>query len=192
MSRLAETLDPEKDKSYPELDDIFRGILDTLLDKDELDEQARSELSQCWHRLGPWPDTNQGLEMLNQLGLITATLSNGSVRLLIDLKKHAQMQFDAIFSSELFKSYKPSPHIYKGAVKLLNLEPQEVCMVAAHAKDLHAAKRCGLMTAFVYRPQEGHAPDEIQPGGSEFIDVVAKDFIHLAHLIAKVQHISHG
>lgn len=59
-------------------------------------------------------------------------------------------------------------------------------MVAAHAKDLYAAKRCGLLTAFVYRPGEGHAPDEIQPGDAS-IDIIAKDFIHLAQMIAEVR-----
>lgn len=188
VTRLAQTLEPERDE-YPELDDIFRGILDdTVLTKDdELNEQDRRELSQCWHKLLPWPDTNKGLALLSEdQGLTTGTLSNGSVRLLIDLKKYGHMPFDVIFSSELFRSYKPSPHIYKGAVKLLGLQPHQVCMVAAHAKDLYAAKRCGLMTAFVYRPGEGHAPDEIQPGDAS-IDIIAKDFIHLAQMIAKVR-----
>ena len=39
------------------------------------------------------------------------------------------------------------------------LEPEQVCLVAAHNNDLAAARGCGLRTAFIPRPTE-HGPDQ--------------------------------
>ena len=42
------------------------------------------------------------------------------------------------------------------------LAPAQLCLVAAHHSDLAAARTCGLMTAYVHRPQEyggRRAPD---------------------------------
>ncbi|KAI9253786.1 haloacid dehalogenase, type II [Phascolomyces articulosus] len=140
----------------PDVDIVYRQGLDKVLSgiqHEPIDEGTRNELTQVWHRLVPWVDTNEGLEKLNTIA-VTATLSNGTVRLLLDLKKNGNMPFDTIFSAELFQAYKPNPKVYLGAVELLKLKPHQVCLVAAHPHDLLAAKECGLKTAFVYRPSE--------------------------------------
>ncbi len=67
------------------------------------------------------------------------------------------------------------------AANLLNLEPREVMMTAAHNGDLLAARDAGLSTAFVARPTEygtgGRAPDLEAAAG---IDVGAASFVNLA------------
>jgi len=53
-------------------------------------------------------------------------------------------------------------------------------MVAAHNYDLHAARACGLRTAFVSRPAE-HGPGQTTDLAPESgWDVVAADFLDLA------------
>ncbi|KAF8826504.1 hypothetical protein HHX47_DHR5000106 [Lentinula edodes] len=95
------------------------------------EEKARVELNLVWHRLDvchfplrptihvhphppppdesrvtAWPDTLPGLHALKK-HLIIATLSNGNVRLLVDMAKHAGLPWDAVFSSALWGVYKP-------------------------------------------------------------------------------------
>lgn len=163
------------------IDGLHRRILDRLLAERglALDEAARADLNLAWHRLDPWPDVRPGLMRLKALGPL-ATLSNGNVRLLIDLARHGDLPFDAIFSAELFGHYKPDPEVYLGACRLLDLPPQLVTLVAAHPDDLRAAARCGLGTALVLRPDEqgvGRGLPAFEPG--EF-DRVADGFGSLA------------
>ncbi|KAM0717931.1 hypothetical protein Q7P37_006263 [Cladosporium fusiforme] len=112
------------------------------------------DLSLIWHRLAPWPDTNAGLQALNDLGIQTATLTNGNLTLIGNMAAHAKMPFQHILSAEMFNSYKPNPAVYLGAADKLGLEPGECGMVAAHLGDLEAAQKCGLATVYVERPQE--------------------------------------
>ena len=64
--------------------------------------------------------------------------------------------------------------------ELFDLKPAEVMMVAAHERDLEAAKKLGRRTAFVHRPLE-HGPGKASPiPQSGKFDFVAKDFLDLA------------
>ncbi|KAF2240717.1 haloacid dehalogenase [Trematosphaeria pertusa] len=117
-----------------------------------VDEEVRA-LSLVWHRLDPWADSAYGIKLLNQL-FWTATLSNGNISLLSDLKAHGKMEFTHVLSAELFGAYKPSPKVYLGAVEKLGLQPKECAMVAAHLGDLKAAKSHGLQTIYVERSGE--------------------------------------
>jgi 2-haloacid dehalogenase len=111
------------------------------------------ELSLVWHNLDPWTDSVHGVELLNKK-FITSTLSNGNIALLEDLRRYSGISFTDITSSEEFKSYKPSPKVYLGAVKKFGLQPSQCAMVATHLMDLKAAKSNGLRTIYVERPNE--------------------------------------
>lgn len=116
------------------------------------DDETR-ELSLCWHRLDPWPDTVEGLTRLNDK-FETCTLSNGNLSLLEDLRRHGPLPFTHIASAEEFGAYKPSPLVYNGAAARFGLEPKDCALVAAHLGDLKAAKGCGFQTVYVERPDE--------------------------------------
>ena len=138
------------------IDDIHRLILDELLVKYQistLSEAQKNDLNFIWHRLNPWPDTVAALNQLKQ-DYIICTLSNGNIRLLVDLAKYAKLPWDTIFSAENFKAYKPSPKTYLGVADLLNVAPRQVMMVATHQDDLAAARGCGLRTAYIERAFE--------------------------------------
>lgn len=122
------------------------------------DDEQILKLSLVWHYLDPWPDTSEGIRLLNKK-FITCTLSNGNIALLTDMVKHADMPFTHVFSAEMFKSYKPSPKVYLGAAEKLGLKPEECMMVAAHLDDLKHAKACGLRTCYVEREQEERYPE---------------------------------
>jgi 2-haloacid dehalogenase len=79
---------------------------------------------------------------------IIGPLSNGNVSLLLNMAKHAGLPWDMIFGSDLFRHFKPDPEAYLGVAKLMDLEPGQVMLGAAHNNDLAAARRRGLMSAF--------------------------------------------
>ena len=167
------------------LDALHRRALDELLERygvTTLSEDEKRRLNFVWHRLRPWPDAVAGLTRL-RARYILATLSNGNVSLLVEMARHAGLPWDCVFSAELVQAYKPDPHAYQMAHRLLSLEPEEVMLVAAHPDDLRAARGQGLRTCFVPRPLEA-GPDASPPTIAEpEVDLVAEDFIELARLL---------
>jgi 2-haloacid dehalogenase len=171
------------DRPWTSLDALHRESFDALADQFDiaggLDEDARRWCVDRWHRLRPWPDAVAGLTRL-RTRYILATLSNGNVRLLTDLAKHAPLPMDVIFSAELFGHYKPDPEVYRGAVALLATAPERVMLVAAHKGDLKAAAATGMRTAFVARPHEyGPAQAKDLAAEAEF-EIAVRDLGELA------------
>lgn len=163
------------------VDDIYRSALARLLDQYKITELNGPEIDNLcliWHRLEPWGDSVPGLERL-RTKFILSTLSNGNVRLLVDLARYANLPWDVILSSEIVRAYKPDPRAYQMATSLLGLQPHEVMMVAAHQYDLDAAREMGMRTAFVMRPLE-FGPENIPDLEGARFDVVATDMVDLA------------
>lgn len=177
-------IDRVRDGTLPwtTIDGLHRLILDELVETfqiDGLSEEELDHLNRVWHRLDPWPDAVEGLTRLKTRYVI-ATLSNGNVALLVNMAKHGGLPWDAVLSAELVGRYKPDPHVYLEASRLLGFTADRVLMVAAHAEDLRAASAVGLRTAFVPRPLE-HGPareHDADPGPD--VDIVAGDFVELA------------
>ncbi|MFL5692961.1 MAG: HAD-IA family hydrolase [Ktedonobacteraceae bacterium] len=108
-------------------------------------------------------------------------MSNGNMPLLVNMAKYSALPWDCILSAELVQAYKPNPQTYQMAINLLGLCSHEVMMVAAHQEDLRAAQTQGMQTAFVSRPLEGgadHIPHLIP---DHTFEIVATDFMDLAH-----------
>jgi 2-haloacid dehalogenase len=150
------------------------GIDPAVIPPSELDA-----LNLAWRRLDPWPDSVPGLTRLKRR-FIVAPLSNGNIRLMLDLAKRAGLPWDGILGAEIAQAYKPSPEAYLRNAEALMLKPERVCLVAAHNGDLAAARRCGFRTAFIPRPIE-HGPDQTTDlGPEEDWDAVADDIEDLA------------
>lgn len=166
---------------WTNIDGLHRRILDGLLAARgiELDEDAAADLNRIWHRLRPWPDSVTGLTRLKS-DFAVATLSNGNLSLLVAMAKFGGLPWDAVLSAELFGHYKPDPEVYLGAARLLDVQPQQLMMVACHPSDLRAAAACGLRTAYVPRPLELGAGGAMEACDAGEFDVVASDFVDLA------------
>ena len=172
---------------WTKIDDLHRMILDDLLRRFPLGRLSADEiahLNRVWHRLRPWPDARAGLAKLKRRHVI-ATLSNGNVALLTNLAKHAKLPWDCILSAEVVRHYKPDPETYLGAADLLGVKPGELMMVAAHKDDLHAARACGLKTAFVPRPREYGPQASSDVSREPAFDVHARDFNDLARQLER-------
>ncbi|KAF9067883.1 HAD-like domain-containing protein [Rhodocollybia butyracea] len=183
-------------RGHQNLDVLHREILESLLSSPRwthvgkvLDEDARAHLNLVWHRLKGWPDAVQGLYELKKQ-VILATLSNGNLRLLVDMAKYADLPWDVVFSSDMFGPYKPNPITYQGALTHLSLsdEPYKVAFVASHMFDLRAAQKLGMKTIYVPRLNEEwdelDGEVKIKADGGE-VDVVVGDFVELAKLFVK-------
>ncbi|MDX2102421.1 MAG: haloacid dehalogenase type II [Alphaproteobacteria bacterium] len=165
------------------LDTLHRQSLEQLLaaaGAPAFGEEDLVWLTRAWWRLTPWSDSVPGLQRLKKKFTISP-LSNGSVALLTALAKRAGLPWDLILCSELFRHYKRDPEVYLGAAALLQLDPAEIMMVAAHNDDLLAAQKLGFATAFIGRPTE-YGPRQTKDFGPEgSYTHVAADLVDLAH-----------
>ena len=144
------------ERPWTSIDVIHRERLENILPEfglSMLDERSRDHLNSAWHRLSPWPDSIPGLKRLKKKYLISP-LSNGSIVLLSTMAKNAGIPWDFIFSSDMHRAYKRNPAVYQNAIRLLNMAPNEIMMVAAHNDDLEAARHEGMRTAYINRPTE--------------------------------------
>ena len=170
------------DRPWTKLDTLHRESLEQLLAEagvGGVDAAAIDDFNLAWRRLDPWPDAAPGLARLKRR-FILATLSNGDVSLMVDLARRGGLPWDAILGAEVCRAYKPLPDAYRRTAALLDLDPAEIMMVAAHNDDLAAAAAQGFRTAFVLRPTE-HGPGQttdLAPTGD--YDIVATDFLDLA------------
>jgi len=166
---------------YVDSDELFRRKLKELLLRygvgaASVDEVR--EVSLSWRKLDPWPDTVDGLRRLKQKFTI-APLSNGTFATLTSMARYGGLPWDCIISTDLQTTYKPHPDAYLLAPNLLDLQPDEVMLVAAHSNDLKGAQQVGLHTALVTRPQEWGANGTGDTPDPSF-DYVATDFGDLA------------
>jgi 2-haloacid dehalogenase len=162
------------------LDAVHRASLRELVTELSLQSLTEADVDRlvfAWHHLPPWPDAVEGMSRLRSAYVLT-TLSNGGMAHLVDLNRAAHLPFDCILSTELVRTYKPDPRVYRLVPDLLAVRPEESMMVASHAYDLAAAADQGMRTAFVRRVQEwgtGKAePLDIS------VDIVADEFLDLA------------
>lgn len=163
-------------------DQLHRRKLDMLIEAHGikgLSEAAIDDWNRAWHRLDPWPDSVAGLARLRSK-YVCSTLSNGNVSLLVDMARHAGLQWDCVLAADVTGAYKPEPECYVAGARILGLEPNQVMMVAAHKRDLQAAQKVGLAAAFVPRPTEAGPSIEVDLTPDPAFQFVATDFHDLA------------
>jgi 2-haloacid dehalogenase len=143
-------------RPWTTVDALYRDRLQELLAArglGELDDAALDHLAQVWRRLRPWPDVVAGLRRLRQRYVISP-LSNASFAGMVHLARFAGLPWDCIITAENARCYKPRPEVYRTAIELLGVRPEQVLMAAAHNYDLAAAQALGMRTAFIPRPLE--------------------------------------
>jgi 2-haloacid dehalogenase len=174
------------ERDWANLDVLHRESLDELLRQrglaDAVDEGSRQRLVRAWHHLPAWDDTVPGLARL-RTRYVTTTLSNGGFALLTNLVKAAGLPFDCVVSAELIRAYKPDPRVYRTAAALLDVEPGQVLMVAAHRRDIEGAAEAGLRTAFLERPAEQGPNGTADRAVSSSADINVSSFVELADQI---------
>ncbi|WP_414938657.1 haloacid dehalogenase type II [Amycolatopsis sp. cmx-11-51] len=141
-------------------------------------EAARTEaLATAGRRMPPWPDTVEGLARLGEKYALIG-LSNASRTTLLRMNAYAGLRWHQALSAEEVQSYKPDPAVYELAVKVSDVPPERLLMVAAHAWDLRGAQSVGLRTAYVARPIGD------PPSATDRFDFHAEDLADLAVQLA--------
>jgi 2-haloacid dehalogenase len=96
------------------------------------------------------------------------------------MAKRAGMPWDCIITTELRQTFKPEREAYLLAATLLDLQPDQIMLVAAHESDLRGARAAGLHTALVQRPLEWGPHAEPLPPPDPSFDYRATGFGDLA------------
>ena len=173
-------------RPWAKLDKLhLENLIEVLeeLDVISLSQDQIHHLNLAWHRLEPWQDSVEGLCRLKTRYII-ATLSNGNVSLILNMAKNAGLPWDMVLGAEVVRHYKPQPEAYLKSAQMLDLQPRQCMLVAAHNSDLVAASECGFKTAFVARPTEYGPKQQDDLVALNDYDVIANDFLELADQLA--------
>ena len=150
------------DEDWAPMDEVnYRALIQAAADERiGFPEPVLRTLSRVPGRMRPWPDAVPGLRALARRYPVVA-LSNADLPSLVEMARRGGLPWHCVLPSELVRSYKPDPAVYRMALSLLRVEPDEALFVAAHPWDLRAAAGVGMPTVRVARAGTGE-PD---PGG---------------------------
>jgi 2-haloacid dehalogenase len=123
----------------------------------------RAQLMDAYLHLDPFPEVPATLQALRQAGLRTAILSNGDPTMLGQVVRNTGLDamFDALYSVDAVKVFKPDPRVYRLATDGLGLQAREICFLSSNGWDAHAGAHVGFQTCWINRAV---APRERLPG----------------------------
>ncbi|HEX4037630.1 MAG TPA: haloacid dehalogenase type II [Acidobacteriaceae bacterium] len=139
---------------------LGQGVLEMLgsiysvpVRKPDLEELRARMLSMPAH-----PDVPEGLRMLKDAGFRLMTLTNSPPDKDGTAVERAGLAtfFERQFSVDSVRRFKPAPEVYRLAAELLETEPSDLCLIAAHTWDTLGAQSMGFAAGLVMRP--GNAP----------------------------------
>jgi 2-haloacid dehalogenase len=133
--------------------------------------------------LPPHPEVREALEKLRNAGFRLATLTNNTQEVVDAQLENAELTdlFERRLTADAAKRLKPAPEPYHMAADSLDVKPEDLRLVAAHAWDVTGAVSAGCAAAFVARPgmvldPVGKHPDVVGADLSEVAEaIIAKD-----------------
>jgi 2-haloacid dehalogenase len=127
-----------------------------------------AEAVEALSRLDAYPDTAEALAIVREAGAAPVVLTNGSAENTRTLLDRNDLELDLVLSVEEAGAYKPDPRPYRLLCERLDLPPERVTLVAAHAWDCLGARGAGLETLWIPRGGEPWAfpPPEPRRAGS--------------------------
>jgi 2-haloacid dehalogenase len=134
--------------------------------------------------LPPHNEVADALRKLREAGFRLATLTNSSQKAVEQQMKNAGLSdfFERNFSVDSVRRYKPAPEPYRMVASELNLPPDRLRLVAAHAWDVMGAMQAGYAAAFVSRPGKVLFPLTPPP------DIVGTDLAAVAQQIIEAEN----
>ena len=105
-------------------------------------------------------DVLPAFRLLAESGIAVACLTNGSPAVTAAFVERAGLApyVQRVISVQEAQSWKPPAVVYRHAASVLDVDPADLALVAAHAWDCHGAKRAGLTTGWVSRLEHEYAP----------------------------------
>jgi 2-haloacid dehalogenase len=142
----------------------------------DLTPTDREQVLGAFRRLDAHPDARPALERLAGSGLPVVALTNGTAANTAALLDRNGLDglVTRVVSNDEVRVWKPAAAPYLHASGVLGVEPHRLALVAAHAWDVHGAKRAGLLSGWVSR-LEGEFPatfDRPDVTGADLVGVV--------------------
>ena len=155
-----------------------RAFLHTLrLNDVPASDKEVEDVMRVWWELSPFDDVAPALEKLQTRYKLVA-LSNGDPDYLNHIcLNRIGWQFYKVISASEVGCFKPHPAVYRHALRVLDLEPAQVAMVAAHGFDIMGARSCGYRGVYVNRYNMPYEESPYQP------DVTVGDFRELPEVL---------
>ena len=170
---------------YVPFDELVAGVLRILgeIRQVKVSDAQVAELRQLIKNMPPHSDVAEALSRLKYAGFRLATLTNSPPSRgegPLDQAGLAQ-HFEHMFSVSAVQKFKPAREVYQMVADALNVELEDMCLVAAHAWDTLGAQAAGCAGALVTLP--GNAV-LIVPGLPE-PDIAAPDILSVADEIIR-------
>ena len=169
---------------YDDFGKIAGASLEMTAEQYEIDlsEENRNTIMGTIRSLPAHPDVIPGLDKLRAAGFRLITLTNSP-----PLVVEAQLQnsnlmeyFEASFSVDAVKTFKPAAEVYQMAARELGVPAGQIRLVAAHDWDVVGALNAGCAAAFIARPGKVLNPLLPKP------DIVGKDLVEVAEKIIQI------
>ncbi len=152
---------------YKNFGELAAVVLESIFHESgkELTLETKTEILGSFRKLPAYDDVAEALNILKQNSIRTIAVSNSSLTMIKEQLTNAGIidLFDAYYSVDSVKRYKPFKDIYLYAVREEKLSPEDVVMVATHDWDLFGAKKAGLTTAYIKRKEVIFNPYYFQP-----------------------------
>jgi 2-haloacid dehalogenase len=170
---------------YDDFGKIASASLDMTAQQHNVDlsEDDRATIMGTIRSLPAHPDIVPGLEKLKSAGFRLVTLTNSPPLVVEAQLKSSNLTdyFEASFSVDSVKLFKPAAEVYQMTAKELDIKTEEMRMVAAHDWDVVGALNAGCAAAFIARPGKVLNPLLPKP------DIVGVDLIEVADEIIQIE-----
>lgn len=129
-----------------------------------LSRETKAEILGEFRKLPAYEDVRPALKILKDHNIGIVAISNSSLEMIKEQLTNAGIieHFDAYYSVDIVKKYKPFKDIYLSAAQQEELQVENIVMVATHDWDLFGAKKAGLTTAYIKRKEEIYHPFYLQ------------------------------
>jgi len=139
---------------YVDFKQITGDGLDYALDTLDINDTAlRDRLMNLYLELDAYPEVVDVLKVLNDGGIPSAILSNGSPAMLSSATENAGIKdlLADVYSVDEPKVYKPDPRVYQLAVDGLAIAAERICFMSSNAWDVAGAAHFGFRVVWVNR-----------------------------------------
>lgn len=166
--------------TYVPFKDVAQATLEVVMTNAGVDAtDARiARVIEAFAELPPHPDVRAAFDRLRAAKVRIVTLANGSAENMKKLLERAGLagHVEKTISIDEVKRWKPAREVYLHAAKSVGLPPAKIALVAAHAWDVHGAKRAGLRAGWVMRKDKIVSPAIAPPDvvGATLTEVVER------------------
>jgi len=144
----------------------------------QVTQEQRQRLMEAWLHPTAYPEVEGALLRLKEKYLL-AVLSNGTPKMLQQGLKRTGLRshFRWVISADAVKLYKPTPEVYRLALKHMRLRKTEILFVSSNSFDVAGSKNFGFKVCWINRP--GAPLDRLGPKP----ELVVKSFDELVEAI---------